>query len=231
MLYMRSAQEMTRFLRDNADQIRDSIKEVFAGSEESQLKGKLVHFDYTEEDCSDFKMFNPRSRPQNYGPGIRIRVSYNDFFQSYFYPEKECPNIESFLDNMNTDFGMSQIQFLSPTNSLKITHYDLVQDTISFKLDHHTDDDEPIVTKGFSTCWNPNTLEFSVDNFLKLKLSAKLKEESEQATRGLTRGSSGFRSKGFHAEAPKPELPHTKKVLGVDKAKFLQKSAERKILK
>lgn len=216
--------EVTRFLRDNAVLVNETLEQVFAGTEGVTLQGKLVYFQYTDGDSSAPIDFNPNYSGENRGPGFRVKIAFMDIVKRFYYPENECPTIESFLDNLNTDFCMAQIRNLPPTNSLNIITYDLAMDTIKFKLDYPHNYTE-IVSKGFSTCWNPNTLEFNIDNFLELKRIATLQEEQKQIASGHTR--SGGVSKGLYAEEPKPVLPKTFKALGIDKAKFLQTKVEK----
>ena len=137
------------YLKDNFSSIEETLREVFKASSDSELiTGKIVHIDYKNDNCGSFSDLEPRNiQSKNYGPGIRIIVNFGGQAgtYNYFYPENGCESLESFLDNMNTDFGMAQIMHGKSTASLNIEWYDLDENKIEFKLNN-----ENYMADGFS---------------------------------------------------------------------------------
>lgn len=210
MRFLKSGTSM--LLKENTSEIQNAIKEVFAASEEIQLKGCLVDFNYTEDDSSDLRAMGGRGIPQQKGAGIQIAVQFSDeITRRFYYPENECPTMESFLDNLNTDFAMAQIINSKENKSLKIFFYDLTANTISFKVGRA---EKRVTKEGLDKCWNVNTLTFNVDEFRLIKSAAE-KEIVEPVYRGVT-------EKGFFSEPP--VLPSKISVIGINKAKFLEES-------
>lgn len=89
----RSEKEPTKFLLQNFQQIEASLKEVFGGSPDTVLQGKLEHIDY-QQNCADFSDLR-RGIHGNYGPGIRVIINFQGAgTKAFFYPENECPSIK-----------------------------------------------------------------------------------------------------------------------------------------
>jgi hypothetical protein len=200
-----------KFLKENTDIIHNAIQEAFAGSKDSELTGSIEHYDYSETDCSDMVDLEQGQPGSGYGPGLRVAVQFNDNqTRRFFYPENECHNIEEFIDNLNTDFGMAQIMYGKNTSSLGIVFYDLNNNTINFTIGYN----EEVVKPQFNSCWDVNTLTFNVNKFNEIKSAAE-KEAGIQKT--LSRGTM------FSA----PVLPDSIKVIGINKKEMLnQKSPE-----
>src|SRR5262249_23001538 len=119
----------TTALKDNQEAVEQAIREVFA-SPEAEVKGVLVKFEY-HPNCG-ISQFSERLL-KDCGPGYRLQMSFDGSNPiGYFYPEIECPTLEEFIKNLNTDFGMRQIQSGRRTKGLGIDHYDLNDDEITF---------------------------------------------------------------------------------------------------
>jgi hypothetical protein len=194
------------FLRTNTDKIKQAITEVFAGSEEVEFKGKLIACDYAEVDCSDFTDLGSKKDPlkKKFGPGIRIAVEFNDHkVRRFFYPEDECKSIEDFIDNLNTDFGMTQIMNGRATKSLEICHYDLTENKIYFYIGRR---DQPVEKNLLDECWDVKELTFNVTKFSAIKTVAE--QEAGMSFRG------GAVPKGLFDASTQPK-PTVIKVLGI----------------
>ncbi len=195
-----------KFLKENTDNIHKAIQEAFAGSKDTELTGSIVHYDYSETDCSDMVDLEQSLSALGAGPGLRIAVQFNDDQTRYFYyPENECSNIEEFLDNLNTDFGMSQIRFGKNTHSLGITLYDLNKNTIHFIIGYNTE----VVKPQLNSCWDVSTLTFNVNKFKAIKSAAE-KEAGIQKTT--------CRGVNMYSE---PVLPDFIKMIGINKTAML----------
>jgi len=193
------------FLKANSERIKAAIEEVFSGADDTELKGKLVGFDYTKNDCSDLRHWGSTSTPKYSGPGIRIAVKFNDgILRRFYYPENTCKNIEDFLDNLNTDFGMTQIRSGNKTKSLGIITYNLNKNLICFEIGRNTVINEHQLKR----CWDVNTLTFNVNEFLLMKSQA---EQIAGIQKPVLRGM-------FDNN---PALPSSITVLGINKVKYL----------
>lgn len=205
------------YLKDNFPSIEDALREVFQASDNPELiTGKIIHIDYKNDDCgSFFDLGSKATSRQNDGPGIRIIVNFGAHIgtHKYFYPENECESLESFLDNLNTDFGMAQVMHGKSTASLNIEWYDLNDNKIQFNFKNQSH-----VADNFNDCWNVGTLIFNVNKFLEIR--AKLNAASSYNTRSVSQSLSSF---------PPPSYPNTVQAVGIDKNKFLNRNVSNNI--
>ncbi len=195
------------YLKNNFSDIEKILRETFKASSDSKLiTGTIVHIEYCKDNCGFFCDLDPDSvQPsKNYGPGIRIRANFGDETKNYFYPENNCTSLESFLDEINTDFGMAQIMKGKSTASLNITWYDLEEDKIEFKLNGEVHEVE-----GFKNYWDVNTLTFNVKAFVEMR--APFNKASDFNSRSIST------LRAF----PSPDYPASVTVKGINKNEFL----------
>lgn len=147
--------------------VKNYIAKVFPG-------GAVSRFVVDNYDCTDWHgiIHQHCPYPANLGAGIRIAISLpkgNDFHCRY--AAKDCPSLDVFIQEFNTDMAAKLMFRMEETKELGITGLDFQTNTISFHCQPAKYSGHKTINR-LSDCWNASTCEFNVDAYLKIRAEA-----------------------------------------------------------
>jgi len=158
-------------LEREASRIESAVKDFITKVFPNEHVSRFVVDNY---DCSEWYGIKHHDcpAPANRGAGIRIAIATaNGAGLHCHYAAKDCPSLDIFIQEFNTDMAANLTHRMDGMKGLGIAGLDFQTNTISFYC-------QPAKYSGYkkinrlSECWNASTCEFNIDAFLKIRADA-----------------------------------------------------------